>query len=164
MCLINSKKKSCNKDIDCYKLAYVKNHLSNTDFDIKTANFRTIYQNHDIVFNVEEVAELPEEEYCALSFEDGHYFNFMASTNKGLKIDGGMFHSYKKLKDAVNAANREGFYCYVIECTIPKGSLLYEGEFDNVEAYASSKIRYNKIVYKNNCGKRRKILNVKKVV
>lgn len=152
MCLSKAKRIKCKKDIVCYKLAFVSNHLQDNDFDIKTAVFKTLYQFEPIIFNKEESAiikgidiEIPTR---YIENENGHSFEVSKEKRK-TSIYGGMFHSYKKLWDAQIEANNEGFYCYVIKCTIPKDSILFKGKFCGRKSYASSKIVFNEVVYCN---------------
>ena len=52
------------------------------------------------------------------------------------------FHSYRYLKDAIQST-----YDYSIaECIIPKGAIYYLGKFTERDSYASSELKYIKII------------------
>lgn len=65
-----------------------------------------------------------------------------------LNIGGGVFHSFKFFEDAISEVEEWAEGGVVVECTIPKGTKMYEGFFDDSECYGSKKIKVGtKICY-----------------
>ena len=56
------------------------------------------------------------------------------------------FHSYKAYKDVRGGYFMSGHPCIIVECTIPKGAMFYEGHHCDEEGYASNQLIINKVV------------------
>lgn len=68
------------------------------------------------------------------------YTSELINENSEVKIG---IHSFENLKDAFADSSR---YSIFAECIIPKGSRYYKGTFLNMPSYASTAIKYNKII------------------
>lgn len=65
-----------------------------------------------------------------------------------LSIGAGIFHSFKDIEDAIPEVDEWAEGNVIVECTIPKGTKMYEGFFDESECYGSKKIKVGtKICY-----------------
>ena len=56
------------------------------------------------------------------------------------------FHTFKNLVDAQKFSRHWGGIHIIVKCIIPAGSEYYDGWFDSVKAYASSKLRLIEII------------------
>lgn len=162
MCLYNAKRKLFRKERTCYKIVYAKHHLCDRNFrDDEELTYITKFQAYDIKFGIEDVAETEVNE-----FKTGHKYidvgghtievcytpkSYGSKPNKEImSIYGGMFHSFKRLENAIDDVGDDydgRLISYIVKCTIPKDSVVYSGFFNGCEAYASSKIIYDEVVY-----------------
>lgn len=164
MCLGNAKRKLFRKTRTCYKIVYVKHHLCDRNFrDDEELTYCTKFQGYDIKLGTKDVAKTEKSEFKTghkYIEVDGHTIEVDYApkswnsyrSKEVMSIYGGMFHSFKRLKDAIEevCGEHEGaIISYIIECTIPKDAVVYSGFFNGCESYASSKIFYDKIVYCN---------------
>lgn len=141
MCLYNYRKIIFKRKITCYKVLRVL-HI----FD-----------------ELEEKSKITDA-FFSPYFNTPYYIGeFKHSTSNtpvidGDRITGGCFHTFKKLKDAIDFCQIRydfinGDLCeyVVVKCTIPKSSgFVYKGEtIDNHASYASQELYVDSIVYTN---------------
>ena len=134
--------------IESDKIYFCTNHplLCGTDASNKHGyNYSWVLDNTvtSIIINNKEVIDLKlATPYRWFPIEIGKTYD-----SELIKMDEDIYeglHSYKNSEDAKKSYN--GIY---VECIIPKGSKYYEGKFADVDAYASDKLTYVKIL--GNC-------------
>lgn len=116
----NSIKRIAFKDIVCYKFVEIFNKDT----------FITPYQGVLTELGKTYIASLTKVDYKGFS-----------------EITYGL-HSYKNFENAKNKAINFGKEFCVVKCIIPRWSRYYVGEYDCDESFASNKLIYSEIVFK----------------
>lgn len=140
MCLrifSNSESLIAENDIECYKIILKKKH--------------TFFPKY---FTLARHAEIQLGEEYTSEFEFGSETRFIPRLGHSVKkitIEKGL-HSFTNLRDAKSfcqtEVSDESYKYYIVKCIIPKNSKYYIGIFNDVEGYASDRIKYTKeIVY-----------------
>ncbi len=128
MCLdiSNSREKLiADKDITCYKVLVAKKYL----FGLIT-KYRTPYYIAKVKLGRTYKSEISIIDECG-----------------SILIEKAL-HSFKFKSQAEKEASEHMPTWKIVECTIPKGSEYYIGEFDYYCSYASNKLKYGKIINK----------------
>lgn len=129
----NKDPKVAEKPIECYKLV------------LKASNGLITPFMHNEIYLGEIIKAYPrvpmvKKRECAS--EHSRYKFFVCD---------GVIHTFKTIEEAKKVARIAYFQNFVIvKCTIPTGSLYFEGVFDDtgIQCYASTSVRYwKKIVY-----------------
>lgn len=156
MCLENCKQIQTEEDIVCYKIFFEEDGML-------TSPLHKCYWKKG-----KEKIDTKPLKFCYEETGSGHYYYTDRlkpfHENDSLIIDGGVFHSFKNLDDAILYA--ESFFYYstithfiVCECVIPaKNELLFEGKTricNNglADSYGSQRmmvVRPIKYVYRHN--------------
>ena len=133
--------KLAEEDIVCYKGVQIPHEEW---FKVKTwilrklkrfKNYKTYFSDDSIVIGQVFIAE------PVLTKEELDIYDKRKSS-----LEGGFIHSFKNLKDARKFAKWRG-YVDVVKCIIPAGTYYFEGmNHDGTEGYASTQIKYIKVI------------------
>ena len=143
--VINEFKCSGKISVESNKIYFCTNDSGLDGSDAKNKHgykYSWVFDNDvtSIIINNKEVVDLKiATPYKHFPIEVGKTYN-----SELIKIDEDIYeglHSYKNSEDAKKYYT--GIY---VECIIPKGSKYYEGKFADVDAYASDKLTYVKII------------------
>lgn len=118
----NAIKRIAFKDIVCYKFL---------ELDRNDNTFETPYQHVTVKLGETYKSDLIK------NFIGRHW----GEVNRGI-------HSYKNFEDAKNKAIDFGSDFCVIKCVVPKWSRYYVGSYDSNDSIASSKLRYEEVIFK----------------
>lgn len=146
MCLSNAKQIQLKEDLTVYKFARVHDNCI-----IFPLFGHGVYNFHVVEYATCEEHGGPEiQSLCGLNVK---YTN----NNDELEIYDGMFHSFDNIRDCniyMDDDDRQCIGAKLIECVIPKDSIVFEGEFEffgyhgkeSFKSYASNKIIYKRII------------------
>lgn len=125
MCLEKTRLVENKETITCYKVAYRK---------VRPDQFNPPYFNFTYTLGEEAVAETSSirNSYDKRGIKKGD-FETIITVDELFNINSGVFHTYKKLDDAIDASiylhselEFNGHPC-VLECEIPVKAIVYEG-------------------------------------
>lgn len=146
MCLSKAKQIRLEEDLTVYKFVGIdKNNKIYPLFGHGVYNFDVIE-----TATCEKHGGLSIKELCGLNVR---YTN----NNDELEIYDGMFHSFDNIRDCKIYMDDDDMQCVgakLVECVIPKDSIVFEGEFEFFgyhgkeffKSYASNKIIYKRII------------------
>lgn len=145
MCLVITKfnkLKVAQEDIKCYKILY----KSIIHPDLLAAQFQNFNYELGKTYSTNMSVSYDCSAY-GLSF---FRYTFYKLFNNFLDVKGVNqgFHSYVKLKNAINERNANLNYksLIIVECIIPKGAKYYKGKYLCYDGYVSDSIKINKII------------------
>lgn len=128
----NAFRQIAKEDIIVYKHLYSYPDHSNKD----KIYYMTPYKRHFV--------EIGEVFKSGLKKEISNFFN---NTNF-FEVNVGI-HSFKYINDCIYDSQQmtnRSYATNIVKCIIPKGAKYYVGEFENSVSYASTEIKYEKII------------------
>lgn len=154
MCLENARIIESEKDIVCYKVAYGRGD----------GCYISPYNNYKFSLGENVHTASITKRNSALFTLKGEVFGGIYNTDGTLDLESGVFHSFKNKSDAIielyflkdfkhrkfvssiEEMNRKliADNACLIECRIPAGSIVFEGEYADRKSYASNKIIFKK--------------------
>ena len=150
MCLYlyegNAKAKIAKNDIKCYKVLEMQLYNVGWDGYMNGHRFSTPFQYFPVELNKVMTAD---DRFKVERYKGGYSClirDYEDKENKTKRIvgdvEGGGFHSFKNLNEAVTAIIDGGWdtFAVVVSAYIPKGSKYYEGGFDRFESFCSKSI------------------------
>lgn len=153
MCLDYAKRinKIFKRNITCYKIlccketSYYFNYISNEKcMRVSKPTYEMYSPFYGATYYFTQPNEVPHSPEIMPM-----YYN-----KKKYSVEGNAIHTFKRKKDAIEEIENNPFLSsqktMVVKCTIPKNSsFVYKGKYGNNTAYASQKLKLNKIVYTN---------------
>jgi len=105
------------------------------------------------ILNVNENGQfLTPYRHCVVEIGKTYESVLNKNVHDKYEVDKGL-HTYKKLDEVkTDIENNSSWYgdCVVCKCTIPKNSFYYEGLFDDAISFASTRLKYDRVILRYN--------------